>query len=68
MGIKEKILMITMIILLGTMIVIACYSVYNRQEKKENYQNIINEIELNQTTKTNTIVEENQNNIENTQS
>lgn len=57
MGIKEKILMTITIILLVIMIGMACYSVYNGKKEEEKDANIINEIDLNQTTATNTVEE-----------
>ena len=67
MGIKEKVLMIVTIILLVIMIGMACYSLYNRQqEDTENNHNVINEIDLNETTETNTEAEENETSTENT--
>ena len=64
MEIKEKVLMIITIILLVIMIGMACYSLYNRQGKNEDNQNIINEIDLNQTTTNNVTEEENETNTE----
>ncbi len=65
MGIKEKILMIITIILLVIMIVMACYNLYNKQEDSNKDSNIINEIDLNETTKTNTEEVENETVTEN---
>ena len=64
MGIKEKVLMIITIILLVIMIGMACYSVYNGKKENENNQNIINGIDLNQTTEANTVEENEPTNTE----